>query len=64
MGAPMRRLTCTDCSRSLSHEEMHYYTGRCGDCELAWSDRVNACRFGSEDPELDALYGGPSPPKH
>ena len=58
------RFLCNDCGKILADEELKYYEYRCNDCEQAWSDRINAWRFGAEDEELDAIFDGPKQITH
>lgn len=47
---------CSDCNKTLTLEEHHYYEYRCESCEKLWHERIEAWRLGAEDKELDALY--------
>lgn len=57
---------CCDCTTRLTDAEVHWYGYRCERCEREWSERMDAYRLGSEDPELDRLYdlSEPEKPKH
>lgn len=57
-------MICSDCGKILTDEEAEFYETRCDDCERAWSERIDAWRFGGEDEELDAMFDGPEPVTH
>lgn len=48
---------CIDCGKTLTIEEDHFYTYRCGKCEGVWDARLTDWRNGAPDPELDRMFG-------
>jgi hypothetical protein len=52
------------CGAVLTAEERHYYGDACEQCEVAWADRIETWRRGSDDSELDQKYGCPSRTTH
>lgn len=36
--------SCTGCGITLTDEEAHYYSDRCGDCEKLWSRAMDIYR--------------------
>lgn len=57
-------MTCDDCSRPRTSEEVYWYgqrdgSGRCEDCERAWSDRMGRWMRGETvEPELGSVFSG------
>jgi len=58
---------CDDCGKERTFEEVYWYghrdqSGRCEDCEQAWSDRMGRWMRGETvEPELDRMFGTTAP---
>lgn len=45
------------CGAILTAEERHWYGSCCEKCEQSWGNRIESWRLGSNDPELDEMFG-------
>lgn len=55
---------CRDCDEMLTLEEALHYGDQCERCVRIDHERVVRWRNGGSDPELDEMYGSPSPTRH